>query len=212
MLACALALPSSAQVAFGVSPMIGLNSAYVGYNVKNMLVPFIGISSVGFSGNFVQEGEEYDYDELDIVDYENVVDIKVRMLVPTIGVKYFFNPTNLRPYVVVAFSKPIFSGALDMDNKDAEDAFDDVIDNIKIFQTEIAFGGEYFVADNFSVGGEFGLRMMRGNFMNTYETEVYNPQTNEYIDSEVVSTFNVGLTPTYTKIYLNFYFGGGDEN
>lgn len=37
------------QIAFGVSPGLGLNSAYLGYKINDKLVPYFGLQFLGMS-------------------------------------------------------------------------------------------------------------------------------------------------------------------
>lgn len=85
----------------------------------------------------------------------------------------------------------------------------DVLKEVKLFGGELGFGVEYFFDDNFSIGGEFGLRYISGKYTNSFEQDVYNGSEMQPEDFE--DTFRLSLMPTYSRISLNFYFGGGGE-
>lgn len=61
----------------------------------------------------------------------------------------------------------------------------------------VAFGGEYYFAPGFSVGGEFGVRMLFGGM---------KTESNYGGEYSYISDNNLGLGFTYTAVGLNFYF------
>lgn len=88
------------------------------------------------------------------------------------------------------------SGKLEYDGEEEEE-ISDAIKNINVFGAEAGFGVEYFFDDNFSIGGEYGIRFFSGK----YET----------VDEFDNFTLKMNINPTYTKLALNFYFGGKAE-
>ena len=71
---------------------------------------------------------------------------------------------------------------------------------------EFGFGIEYFFDENFSLGGEFGLRYLHLNYVQTRERSVYNPMTSDWEPTEIKYDYNYNMNPTFSKISLNYYF------
>ena len=186
LLLCAVLLITNegfGQFAFGVSPGIGLNSAYFGYKINSKIVPYVSLQYLNANYKYEFDGE----------DYNEEIDFKGNLLIPNIGVKYFFKQqNNLQAYLSLNFSKPIFSGKIDVDDNDFEDDFEEAIKNTSIWGGEFGFGIEYFFDENFSLGGEFGIRHF--NFK-------YN-ETDEGDETDV----RININPTFSKITLNYYF------
>jgi len=88
------------------------------------------------------------------------------------------------------------------------DEVGETLKDINLFAGELGFGVEYFFDDNFSIGGEFGIRYLGGKYDDSYTDTFYNPDTNSDQETEIEETYKVSTNPTFTKISLNFYFGG----
>jgi opacity protein-like surface antigen len=171
------------QAAFGVSPGLGFNSAYLGIKVNDKVLPYISLQYAG---------AKYKYEEPDYTD-----EFSGSLIVPTLGLKLFLGGTNnIRSYLNIAVSKPIVSGELKYDDE-VDEAFDDAISNISLIGAEAGFGVEYFFDDNFSVGGEYGIRYLGGKFEVNDEFDDYSVKAN--------------IKPTYSKIGFNFYFSRKTE-
>jgi opacity protein-like surface antigen len=172
------------QFAFGVSPGLNLNSAYFGYKVSDRLVPYVGLQVLSTNVNveFRDPGST------------ETNELSASLIAPTIGARYFISQQNpVRAYFALSISKPFVSGKLEYDGEPDED-FEEAIENISLFGFEIGFGAEYFFSENFSLGGEFGLRSLSAKY------EEFD------VDFEEEYTVKARLTPTYTKFGLNFYF------
>ena len=50
---------------------------------------------------------------------------------------------------------------------------------------ELGFGMEYFFDENFSLGGEFGLRYLHLRYKDSYNDEIYNPNTGQDENVEI---------------------------
>jgi hypothetical protein len=106
----------------------------------------------------------------------------------------------------------LFTGKFDFNTGDIEDdtlfqsEFDKYKKSVKIWGGEFAFGAEYYFDDNFSISGEFGIRYFKQKYNDSYEKEIYNPETTEYQTTEITTTMNNNISPTFSKISLNFYF------
>jgi hypothetical protein len=64
------------------------------------------------------------------------------------------------------------------------------------FGGTVAVGGEYFFVPGFSIGGEFGCRMLFGS----------QSESSYYWSGSQVTTESFGLGVVYTALGLNFYF------
>lgn len=181
---CAISYSGYGQFAFGVSPGLHLNSAYFGYKVSDRLVPYVGLQvlstnvNVEFSDDVSTETNE----------------LSASLIAPTIGARYFISAQNpVRAYLALSLSKPFVSGKLEYDGEPDEE-FEEVVENVSLFGFEVGFGAEYFFTENFSLGGEFGVRSLSAKY--------------EEVDVEFDEEYSIKarLTPTYTKFGLNFYF------
>ncbi len=124
---------------------------------------------------------------------------------PFIGAKYFIiKKSTLKAYVNGAFFLPIISGT-DKHNGEENENFKKSIDGISLWGIEFGFGTEFFFDENFSLGGEFGLRL--GNIGTEYTESDLISTPNGYVDGKHSENISSNLTSTYTKIYLNYYFG-----
>lgn len=183
LLIMALSSNGKSQMVFGVSPGLGLNSAYVGYKINDKLVPYFGLQYLGV---------KYNYEDEDFQD-----DFSGSLIIPSLGLKLFLSPNNqLQPYLNVSVSKPLVAGKLEYDGEEDEE-FADAVQSINLFGGEAGFGVEYFFDDNFSIGGEYGIRFFSGKYESSDQFDDYAVKLN--------------VNPTYTKLALNFYFGGKSD-
>lgn len=198
------------QFAFGVAPGLSTNSAYFGFKAGKV-VPYIGFQYAGASINLEESGEEWDNSENDIIPYSYDVKIKGNLYVPTLGIKVFAIEKNqLKAYFNLSVAKPFLSAKYEVDGEESEEV-SDLAKEIKLIGGEFGFGVEYFFDDNFSIGGEFGLKYLHAKYTDSYEDEEYDYNTGTYEDVTIENTIKVGMNPTYSKISLNFYFGGKGE-
>jgi len=77
--------------------------------------------------------------------------------------------------------------------------------NLVMFAREMGVGVEYFFDQNFSIGGEFGLRYFNLRYKDEYQDELYNDNTNEFQNTTIKTETSFTSNPTYSKISLNFY-------
>ena len=202
-------LKGFSQFSFGVAPGLSTNSAWFGFKAGKV-VPYVGFqfANAKFTTEFT--GEEYDFTELDVVPFSNEMKISGNLYLPNVGIKIFAVEKNkLKAYFNLSVAKPFLRAKMEEDGEEIEDA-NDLLKDIKIIAGEFGFGVEYFLDNNFSLGGEFGLRYMGGKYTSTYEDDVYNENTGLYETVEFEDTFKGSVSPTYTKISLNFYFGSGE--
>ncbi len=198
---------SFGQFSFGVAPGLSTNSAYFGYKTGKF-VPYVGLQYGNIMFNTKETGQEYDYDETSVVTYTDEIDFKGNLFLPNIGVKYFaVEKNNLKAFLNLSVAKPILSGKMEVDGEEVNE-LGETLKDIKLFAGELGFGVEYFFDDNFSIGGEFGIRYFGGKYSNSHTDSFYNPDTDLNQDTEIEETYKVSTNPTFSKISLNFYFGG----
>ena len=194
------------QFTFGVSPGLSFNGAHFGYKIKKNFVPFIGLQFANATVNYAESGFEFD-NFGNLVSYNNNFEIKAGISVPNIGLKYFVVQKNkIKAYTILNFAKPI----LRIKAKTGDDGLDkeitDAVLKLKIWGSEVGFGTEYFFDDNFSIGGEFGIRHFNIKFNDTFTRTLSNPNTSDPVDVEIKTNIKTGINPTYTRFSLNFYF------
>ncbi|MBN1183595.1 MAG: hypothetical protein JXB49_14995 [Bacteroidales bacterium] len=201
-----LSVKGYSQVSFGVSPGIGLNTAYIGYKVNDNVVPFFGFQYLNASFKYEQSGRDYDWELNRVVNQEYSEKLSGSLYIPNIGLKYFIAQKNqMKPYISVVLSKPFLSAKAEDDGEEIDDV-KDAVKKLKMIGGELAFGTEYFFDDNFSIGGEFGLRYFHFKYDDSYDHEYYNPNTGDYEESEIEVEYRFNTSPTFTKISLNYYF------
>ena len=97
----------------------------------------------------------------------------------------------------------MISGKMKEDG-DVNEDFSEDLKKIKLFGAELGFGAEYFFSNNFSIGGEYAIRFLGGNYTDRHEYEYWGETAVE------TDKFCARIAPTIAKITLNFYFGGGE--
>lgn len=203
-IAAVFGLKGYSQFSFGVAPGLSTNSAYFGYKAGKV-VPYVGFQYANARFNLEQTGMEWD--GVNVVPFSDEMKISGSLYVPNIGIKFFAIEQNkLKAYFNLSVAKPIIRAKVEENGTEVEE-INDVLKEVKLLGGELGFGVEYFFDDNFSIGGEFGIRYMGGKYTNSYEEDVYNGVDMQPEDFE--NTFKLGLMPTYSKFSLNFYFGGG---
>ncbi len=196
----AITLNGFSQFSFSVAPGIATNSATFGYKIGNA-VPYAGLQLL--TGGFKMVGTHH-YEDISgwVTDkYDRTAN--VNLIMPAIGLKYFAVETgDLKAYVNLAANKPMISGKMKYDGEEDED-FSDEINKLKLFGAELGFGVEYFLSQNFSIGGEYSLRYIGGK-----HSDKDDMGGGAYYKRDI----SLRLVPTIAKFSLNFYFGGGDSN
>jgi hypothetical protein len=202
------ALKGYSQFSFGVAPGLSANTAYFGFKAGKV-VPYVGFQFANVKVNTVETGAAWDDIEYDIVSYSNEMKISGNLYVPNVGIKFFAIEKNkLKAYFNLSVAKPMIRANVEIDGEEMTE-ISDLVKDIKLFGGEFGFGVEYFVDDNFSVGGEFGLRYIGGKYTDSYTDEIWNYDTDEYEEVTFETTYKASFSPTYTKISLSFYFGSG---
>ena len=207
LLAMAMCFSKSyAQFSFGVSPGLSLNTAYLGFKLNKKFIPYVGLQFINAKIKYEYIGYMYNSSSNQIDEYTNTDDISTGILIPNIGLKYLLKQKNkLQPYLNFSIAKPILRGKYKYNDKEDEDA-KQIFKNTKMWGIEFGFGTEYFFDENFSIGGEFGMRYLNVKSKYTFTDEVYNPYIGDYEDKEFKEVYKLNINPTYTKFVLNFYF------
>jgi hypothetical protein len=205
MLAFFVTASAFSQFSFSVGTGLNINSASFGYKVGK-LVPFVGIQVFSASGKYLETGTEWDYDAGAPVAFSDEIKVSGSIIMPEIGVKYFAIEKNkLKGYVIAGITKPFLNAKVTY-NGEEEEWVQEMLNKISLIGGFVGVGTEYFLDDNFSIGGEFGLQMISGNYKNEYTDTYWNPATSQYVDADFMDDFSLNLAPTYAKISLNFYF------
>jgi hypothetical protein len=204
-----LASPVFGQFYFSASPGINLNGASFGYKVGKF-VPYAGLQMM--HANFKWDDTNYNWNGTQWDRSTSSLDVTGNIFIPTVGAKYFFIEQNkLKAYGNLSLYKPIIKVKASAEEdgvavQNFDTGIKDIVDNIKLFGGSLGFGVEYFFDDNFSLGGEFGIRYMKNKFTLKDGNETGANQNDIRND---LHEFNLNIIPTYTKVSLNFYFGGG---
>ena len=197
---------SKGQFTFSISPGIDINGTNLGYKIKSKIVPWIGFQYMKAKLLYGESGERYDWEFSKVVSYSEENEFSGSLFIPTLGLKYFIREEEkLKAYISTSFSKPFIGGKLMSDGVKNEDV-KEFIRKIGIFGGAIGFGAEYFIDENFSLGGEFGIRYLHFKYEDSYFTEFYNPAQGYYQETEIMNDLKFNISPTYSKISLNFYF------
>lgn len=179
---------------FGVRPGGISSSGYIGLN-RDPFIPFAGLDFIAINVNF------------DVVGRDDVigVDASVSLLWPYVGVKYFLSQQSLRPYLTasvfrgLSFGSSKYTGRLSADEamlkEDIEDASKSFLNNL----TGLLLGGgvEYQVSNRFSIGGEYGIRLLFGGVDQRLRIDE---------DEELFLDASLNMKSLYAAITANFYF------
>ena len=193
------------QFSFGVSPGLVLNEAYFGYKMGD-LVPYIGVQYLSAGLSLDESGQRIDGGT--VVNYTEENELSGSIFMPFLGAKYFLiHEKDLKGYLNASIYKPLIS-ADESAAGEAKEYIDDVVDNISIWGIQIGVGSEYFLAKSFSIGGEFGFRMLFGSYTETDTyTDYLPPDYDEPVELTTDYEWGAGLNALYAKFTLNFYFG-----
>jgi len=203
-----LSVTSFSQITFSVSKGNSLTAATLGYKFKK-IVPFIGFQYYGVSASVSSSNEQYDYnlntDSFELVTNFYDDELKASVMLPSLGVKYFvLERDKLKAFTALSFTFPILSAKSDDDDLNKE--INEQIDRINIWGSELSFGVEYFIDHQFSIGGEFGLRYIRFNYLDESDQTIFHPMTGAPLSVKSSESIKLNIKPTFSKMSLNFYF------
>jgi len=193
------------QFSFSVGTGLNINGAYFGYKIGKV-VPFAGVQVIAASGKFIRTGTEWDYDSGSAVDFSDEIKMSGSIIMPEIGVKYFALEKNkIKGYLIGGITKPFINAKLSYNGEEVEE-IQEVLDNISLLGGFAGVGVEYFFDENFSIGGEFGMQVLTGNYSNEYTDTYWNPSISDDVEADFSDDFTLNFAPSYAKISLNFYF------
>jgi len=170
-------LLSIAQFTFNITTGgLGFNAASFGNKFNDKVIAFIGLQYINATYNFEEPGFT---DEL-----------KGSLIVPNLGIRYYIKrKEKIAAFLQLNLTKPFITGKSVTDGIEDEN-FKNDIKSISMWGYEISYGVEYSFDPSFSIGGEFGLR--HGKFSQD--------------DDQFNSTTKIAISPTFSRIILNFYF------
>jgi len=141
-----------------------------------------------------------------LIDYNYSVDTKINLYLPTIGLKFYaIEKESIKGYFNVNFTKVIATSKFLVDGVQDQD-IGDYFDGTSLWGAEFGYGMEYFFDEQFSIGGEFGLRILKGKNTTEYDQTMFDPISGNSVVTRATNAFSGSMSPTYTKIGLNFYF------
>jgi hypothetical protein len=197
LLGAVLVVPLTAQnehasgFAMSLKPGMYLTAAHFGYySAKTFFGIGLEVASISVKSTYTYGTST------------NTANVGATILLPELAGKIFLSDalsedTGIRPYIWLSAFYTIGMASMTSNgqhNDEAEKSMEDLLSgNIGGL---IGFGSEYFFSPQFSIGGEFGLRLMFGGTETEYS---YGKYTSTVKD-------NLGLGLTYTSLGLNFYF------
>jgi len=197
------AITVSAQFSFSVTPGLNLNGARIGYRFGHF-EPSISFQFLRVSVNQKETGQRSGSNGLE--NYTDNWSVTGAVYLPSAGVKYLFSPVGtINSYLKVNIIKPILAGN-STHNGVAEDSDYNDANKTSILGTQLGFGVEHYFSSHFSIGGEFGLTYFRIRTKNSYDTMVYDSNSESMKPVTITNKQNVVINPTYALISLNYYF------
>jgi hypothetical protein len=197
VIATALLIPvlASAMV-FSVSPGQTLQGAQFGMSYGK-LQPYIGLDLLGAAGKVKMTNPDATYAELSA---------GVTLYIPNIGARYYFASKELKPYVYLGLLKSIATVDLKSKTQAAEtdllpgDAKDQLTSLLGFWGINAGFGTEYPFAENFSVGGEYGIRYLRTS------AEGKGTADSVLLGEGVSDEITASLKNSMVRIFFNYKF------
>jgi hypothetical protein len=209
---------ANAQIMFSVKPGLTGNAAQAGLKIGGLMA-FGGIEFFRTSATTENSGSrvEYNYNTYPyqsfLVQYSDKTEFSTTAYIPFIGAKILLGGKETGKtgaYVTGIIGKPFITGKQVSNGKESESA-KKFFESLSAWMFQGGFGAEYFFSDDFSIGGEFGLRALLVNYKeenNQQTTQVYDYQTGQYKTYSTPSKYNfdLGVGITYSTLVLNYYF------
>jgi len=170
----------TAQVGLSFGAGVNHNKTTVGYKFGKIM-PYLGFEALKGKASFEVKDEFDSYGG----------SVSVSLFMPNIGVKYFaIEKESIKAGANLGFYMPLLSGKAISEGEEIKE-FGEYFDNFSSYGVEFGFFSEYYFAPQFSIGGEFGYRLL--GFKAT------NPEnSNDFVEFT--------LSGTYTVFSLNYYF------
>ncbi len=215
---------------FGIKPGSMINSAYVGFKF-GMIVPMAGLDVLWLSasGSYTYEDiyeDNYSGEYVEKSVRTENIEGHALLMMPHVGAKVYFGGETIKPYLYgnLFFSVPSVSAEekskdehwryvdgvlvdhyVDSDENSLSADDEELIEGVLSFWGfTFAGGAEYFLNKHFSVGGEYGFRILLNSVEQSSETsDDYGTSSyTEEVNSEVSATISV----TYAVVTLNYHF------
>jgi opacity protein-like surface antigen len=222
------ALSFAAPLVFSMSPGQVVQSAQVGMSMGS-LMPYVGLDLMGVSGkvkvNYTSSFGYYDeFNNFTEGTLRESEDIKASamLLIPHIGARFYFATEPLKPYVYTGFLKslPFVSAKesysarlydesghlLESQSSSSEltgDAKDAVTHPLGFWGLNLGFGAEYPFSENFSLGGEYGLRWFHTGSKSAGSS---GSGGDSFLTDALDSEMTASLKLTTARIVLNYQF------
>lgn len=210
---------SSAQLLFGVKPGLFGSSGQFGLNVGGVMV-FGGLEYIRTATTTEESGTRIVYSYMNtfpfttsyqLEPYDNKNEASVNIYAPFVGAKILLGggeSGKTGAYITGAIGKPFISGKSVSNGKESEST-NKLFDGLSTWMFTAGFGGEYFMSEDFSIGGEFGLRVFLVSYKeeDTEQIPAYDFQTGttKYYNTTRKYDFDLGLGITYSTLVLNYY-------
>jgi hypothetical protein len=200
--------PAGGKFAFTVKPeILGLAGGSFGYKLPSDIVLSAGVDFYHL-GMTVES--KTSYMGVNLSGSTSTTDLTLNLYnLYAAGKFYIVSQNAVKGYLLAEVSKPIVSGASKR-NEQEDENLKQTLDNMSIWGLKGAFGAEYFFSDNFSLGGEFGFRMLliSTNMSNDSPAFSYDYQLGQVQigTQRNETTVDIGLSLTYSTLTVNFYF------
>jgi len=178
------------QFMFGVKPGMLIQTSYFGLSY-NRLEPFVGLDWVAVSVN--SDGG----------------DVAGSVFIPHFGSRWYLKSKGaqhaIAPYLLGDVFFSLASVKVEGAASEEEAAIKDLLE---FWGMTLGFGTEYYFSDKFSVGGEWGLRLLFdkvSEHSKEEEWQDYYGDTHTYRE-KVNDEFTVAFRVTYAAVSLNYHF------
>lgn len=176
----------ASDVVFGVKPGVLIQSSYFGLD-EDPWQPFVGLDMVAVSIK------------------QDAYDASGAVWIPHLGLKHFFRPAwepgKVAPYVQVDYFFSVASVSIDDYSSAEEDLVDDVLE---FWGFGLAFGAEYYFAESFSVGGEYGFRYLHDKV--DAHSETYESYSGYTYEDQINDEFSLAFRVSYAAMTASFHF------
>lgn len=223
------AISAQTDLVFGIKPGLGLNSAYLGIR-QGKFLPYTGVDliRIGVDGSFDQIEEKYQaFNTFTQLKQSYSFSAKAFLLIPQAGGKFFLSQNSARPYLFgsVFLSLPMvtlsatkieenweyLNGQLAAHQREslplgAVTALEKTIQEaLSFWGINLGAGAEYFFSPQFSLGGEYGIRLIfdQASYDGPVGTNIW-PASDAY--DHLKAEAKACLQISYAVLTINFYF------
>jgi len=167
---------------FGVRPGSTVESAFFGADMGTV-TPIVGLDFLGVS-----------------VSVEDA-DLSASMFIPHFGARVYLGGPGTTGAVVPYLQGTVMKSFASIDVGDESTELEDAIgDLLSFYGITLAFGAEYFFAESFSLGGEYGLRYIKTSADLNVDLDILD----EPISMD--SNLEIAYRASYAGVSLNFHF------